>query len=56
MDTYKIIRFYKDPERRNKVLFVDRTLEWAEKWCAKDTSRKVNAKGETVWFDGFTKE
>ena len=53
MDTYKIIRFYKNRKsKKNKEIIREGfTLEKAQEWCSRDDTKK-----EGVWFDGYTKE
>ncbi len=48
--TYKIIRFFRDDNNKNKVILTGLTLEQAQNHCQDpDTS------GDG-WFDGYTKE
>jgi hypothetical protein len=49
MDTYKIIRFFKD-KHENEIVEEGLSLEDAKLWCSREDTH-----GED-WFDGFTKE
>lgn len=50
METYKVIRFYKDWDRPNKTILTGLTLEEAQAHCRRDDTH-----GEG-WFDGYDKE
>lgn len=50
MSTYKVIRFYKDWDRPNKVILEGLTLDEAQTHC-----KREDAHGED-WFDGYEKE
>jgi hypothetical protein len=50
MQTYKIVRFYRDEFKNNKTIKKGLTLEEAQKHCQRD-----DTKGED-WFDGYTSE
>ena len=53
--TYKVIRFYRTSGRR-KIIHRGLTRELAKLHCNSPGTRKVNSKGETVWFEGFEEE
>jgi hypothetical protein len=48
--TYKIKRFYKDPDKTYDVIKTGLTLEEAMEHCEDPTTRTDE------WFDGFTEE
>lgn len=48
--TYRIIRFFRDPDKENIVVQEGLTLEEAQEHCNAEYSR-----GEG-WFDGWTRE
>ena len=50
-DTYRIIRMYRDFNKRNKTIQTGLTLEEAQAHCSDPKTRK-----EGVWFDGYEKE
>lgn len=50
MQTYKIVRYYRDNPSNNKVIKKGLTLEEAQKHC---TNEATQGDG---WFDGYTKE
>lgn len=52
---YKIIRFYKDGDKR-RVIKQGLTLEEAQKHCRDPRTKKENKKGELLWFDGYESE
>ena len=63
MQTYKIIRFYENSKRANKVIKNGLTRPEAQEHCSKvETSggEIISKDGEIVstsrWFDGFDKE
>jgi hypothetical protein len=47
---YKVIRFYKDISRANKVIMTGLTLEEAREHCNRADTRSDE------WFDGYEKE
>ena len=49
MDTYKIIRFFKD-KHENEIVEEGLSLEDAKLWCNREDTHSED------WFDGFTKE
>jgi hypothetical protein len=53
METYKIIRFYRDTEHPQHRAVIDTglTLEEAREHCNDDDTKE-----EGVWFDGYTSE
>lgn len=56
-DTYKIVRFYDDINKRSKVIKRGLTLEQAQAHC-RDPRTSTNGE-EPIgmnWFDGYTKE
>lgn len=56
--TYKIIRFYADPEHPDHLKVIDRglTLEEAQAHCQDESTHEHDANGEVVWFDGYGEE
>lgn len=48
---YNIIRFFKDPSKKNKLIKKGLTLLEAQLHCKNPKTRK-----EGVWFDGFSEE
>lgn len=65
MDTYKIIRFYKDTKYRSQVIKRGLTLEQARAHCgdretSSSTATGLEAKARTkrkgAWFDGYDSE
>jgi hypothetical protein len=51
MDTYKVIRMYRDEDIRSEVIKTGLTLEEAQAHCKDRTTRR-----EGEWFDGYEKE
>lgn len=51
METYKIVRFYADPDTDSEVIKTGLTLEEAQDWC-----RDPNTREAGVWFDGYDYE
>jgi len=49
--SYKIVRYYRDLNKRSRVQQRGLTLEQAQEHCSRDDTRKEN-----VWFDGYTEE
>jgi len=45
---YKIVRFYRDPDRRSRTIKKRLTLEQAQAHCSDPRTRK-----EGVYFDGY---
>ena len=54
-ERYKIIRYFRD-NRPARVKKRDLTLEEAQKHCCDPKTRKEDADGSAIWFDGFTEE
>jgi hypothetical protein len=50
METYKVIRFYKDYSRDNKVILTGLSLEEAQEHCRRTDTRNDE------WFDGYEEE
>lgn len=50
MITYKIVRFFRDPDRDTEVITRGQTLEQAQEHCSRD-----DTKGDG-WFDGYEAE
>jgi hypothetical protein len=50
MATYKIIRFYQDPNLTVKTIRTGLTLNQAKGHCSQPSSKGYG------WFDGFTEE
>jgi hypothetical protein len=53
--TYKIIRFFRRSGRR-RIIRTGLSLDEAQAWCSRPDTQRVTAKGEVVWFDGYTDE
>jgi hypothetical protein len=51
METYRVIRMYKDWDRPDKVILTGLTLEEAQAHCRRPDTRK-----EGEWFDGYEEE
>lgn len=47
--SYTIIRFYRDPNRKQHIVKRGLTLKQAQAHCSDPTTRK-----EGEWFDGYT--
>ena len=52
IDTYKIVRFYRDPDVPNEVTQTDLTLREVREHCNSEDSHSL----EEGWFDGYYKE
>jgi hypothetical protein len=50
MVTYKIVKYYKDPTKKARVVRTGLTLEEAQEHCRKDSTHGID------WYDGYTKE
>ncbi len=50
MTTYKITRFYQDPDRDSDVIVRGLTLEQAQAHCQRDDTHGDG------WFDGYDEE
>lgn len=64
VSTYKIVRFYRDSDRRD-IVATGLTLDEAQAHCHDDESSSSTAAGRAArertechgpWFDGFTEE
>jgi len=51
MQTYSIVRFYRERGRPQRVIKKGLTLAQAQEHCKRDDTRK-----EGVWFDGYRSE
>lgn len=51
MNTYKVIRFYQDPDKSPHTIKRGLTLEEAQEHCRRPDTRK-----EGEWFDGYESE
>ena len=51
MDTYKIVRYYRDSSKKNRVMRRGLTLAQAKRYTSDPKTKK-----EGVYFDGYTKE
>lgn len=51
MKTYKITRFYKDDEKKNRVIARGLSLEEAQAHCRRNDTHKKDE-----WFDGYDTE
>jgi len=65
MTTYKIVRFYRDPDISNKIIQRGLTIEEAQAHCndpetssqtCKNKAGKARTKRCGDWFEGFMKE
>lgn len=63
--TYKIVRFYDNPDKHQRAHATGLTLEEARAWCADPEhssatcrlpQNRAHTKEHGPWFDGFTKE
>lgn len=54
--TYKIIRFFKDENQPEKIVYEGLSLEEAQEHCQREDSHKKDDKGEVIWFEGYKKE
>ena len=50
MTTYKIVRFYQDMDRRNRVMARGLTLEEAQAHCQREDTHGDG------WFDGYDED
>lgn len=48
--TYKIVRFYQDPNLAKYVVETGLTLDEAQEWCSRDDTHGDD------WFDGYERE
>ena len=65
MTTYKIVRFYQDPDQSNEHVASGLTLEEAQAHCEDPESSSETATGDKAWlrtrfcgpwFEGYTEE
>lgn len=49
--SYKIVRFYRDNNKRTRTTHTGLTLDEAQEHCNDPSTRK-----EGVWFDGYSSE
>ncbi len=65
MTTYKIVRFYQNPNMRCRTIMTGLSLEQAQAHCndpetssttAKSRAAKRITKRNGPWFDGYTEE
>jgi hypothetical protein len=63
--TYKIVRFFQNPDIESKTIETGLTLTEAQKWCkspetSSSTAKSINARTITSrygnWFDGYEAE
>ena len=63
--TYKILRFFADPEERTRTLHTGLSLEAAQQHCddnetssttCTDPAKREYTKRHGSWFDGYTEE
>jgi len=51
MNTYKIVRMYRDNNINNRIIKEGLTLEEAQKHCNRDDTHEAG-----IWFDGYESE
>ncbi|MCX6665971.1 MAG: hypothetical protein NT038_07960 [Euryarchaeota archaeon] len=54
--SYKIIRFYRDENKRQRTIDSGLTLKQAQYHCSLETTHKKDESGNVLWFDGYTEE
>ena len=54
MTLYTIKRYYKSG--RKSVIATGQTIEACREWCSRKDTHKNDKNGNTIWFDGFTKQ
>ena len=54
--SYKIIRFYRDSNRRQRVIERGLSLDEAQRHCTLESTHKKDSDGNVIWFDGYTEE
>jgi hypothetical protein len=64
-ETYKVVRFYQDPDIERETVATGLTLTEAQEWCknpetSSSTAKSTNARTVTsrygAWFDGYEAE
>lgn len=64
-ETYKIVRYYADSNKRKRTMYRGYTLEQAQEWCKREdtssaTTQTPSGKEATrrmgPWFEGYEKE
>ena len=48
--SYKIVKFYRDPSKKARVVKTGLSLEEAQTHCKKESTHGVD------WYDGYTRE
>ena len=56
METYKIIRMYRDDNKASRTIKKGLSLEEAQEHCSRDDTQKLDASGSAIWFDGYYSE
>jgi len=56
MQTYKIIKFYKDINKKGKVIMRGLSLEEAQAHCKREDTHKRDTDNNIIWFHGYEKE
>ena len=51
MKTYKIVRMYRDINKKNRTIKKGLTLEEAQEHCKREDTHESG-----VWFDGYSEE
>jgi hypothetical protein len=56
MQTYKIIRFYKDINKKGRIKMKGLSLSEAQAYCKREDTHKKDINGDVIWFDGYDQE
>jgi hypothetical protein len=54
--SYKIVRFYREENRRPRTMERGLSLEQAQYHCSLEKTHKKDSNGNVLWFDGYTEE
>lgn len=54
--TYKIVRFYRDPDKESKIIKRGLTLEEAQAHCKDPATANRYGPWKTWYFDGYEEE
>lgn len=57
-DRYVIVRFYRDSNRRPRIVAGGRvhTRAEAQAHCSREDTHELDRNGVPIWFDGFDRE